>query len=305
MNLIIIKQTKTDTKNYQFTGRSFAFFGLLIAVSTFSLAGYIGYYIAEQQQPKKYVTKWQDELNEQQKALASLESFSNTRVNVLTNRIGSMQVQLNRINALGSRLLTMANIDSKEFDFNAQVAHGSGPPSNINSKIEITELSDFIGVVEKQFASRELQLSILEELILSKHLESEILPSGQPIKKGWLSSRYGMRTDPFSGKRTMHKGVDFAGKRGSDVLTVASGVVTWAGKRYGYGQLVEINHGNGYVTRYGHNQEIVVKEGDSVLKGSVISKMGSSGRSTGPHVHFEVLKKGRQINPEKFLSNVN
>ena len=100
----------------------------------------------------------------------------------------------------------------------------------------------------------------------------------------------------------MHKGMDFAGKEGSKIVAVASGVITWAGERYGYGELIEINHGNGYTTRYGHNAELLVEVGDSVEKGQAISLMGLTGRSTGPHVHFEVLKNDRQVNPAKFVA---
>ncbi len=265
------------------------------------MASYAGYQFSQKQQPKAYVSQWQTEIKNQEKAVAMLEKYSNVRINALTSRIAEMQGQLNRVNALGRRLLTMANIDSQEFNFDTTVAIG-GPSEYKNTDIKVTELNDLIKSIKAQLESRELQLSVLEQLILNNNLEAEIFPSGQPIKKGWLSSRFGMRTDPFTGKRQMHKGLDFAGKMGSDILAVASGVVTWAGKRYGYGNLVEINHGNGYVTRYGHCKEVLVKEGDAVQKGSLIAKMGSTGRSTGPHVHFEVLKKGRQINPEKFLT---
>jgi murein DD-endopeptidase MepM/ murein hydrolase activator NlpD len=127
------------------------------------------------------------------------------------------------------------------------------------------------------------------------------VPAGRPITSGWLSSYFGIRTDPFTGKKERHKGLDFAGKLGSDVVAVASGVVTWAGRRYGYGNLVEINHGNGYSTRYGHNDKITVKVGDAVKKGQIIAKMGSTGRSTGPHVHFEVLHKGKQVDPMSYI----
>ena len=300
MNIVLIK-SELGTSYHNFTVKSlFLIFSFLFAC-IISVSSYLGFYIAKQQQPQKYISAWQDEIETQRGMLASVENFSNTRINALTNKIGDMQGKINRINAVGSRLLSMADIKSDEFDFNKQISVG-GPSTYKGNNVKVTELDELIALVNTQLESRELQLSVLEDLILNRDLQSEILPSGQPIKKGWLSSHYGMRSDPFTGKRTMHKGVDFAGKLGSDVLTVASGVVTWAGKRYGYGQLVEINHGNGYVTRYGHNQKVMVKEGDAVQKGSVISKMGSSGRSTGPHVHFEVLRNGKQINPQKYLS---
>ncbi|UCE89604.1 MAG: M23 family metallopeptidase, partial [Pseudomonadota bacterium] len=132
-------------------------------------------------------------------------------------------------------------------------------------------------------------------------LQAEVMPAGRPVKRGWLSSYFGKRTDPFTGRRVHHAGVDFAGKLGSDVVAVAAGVVTYSGKRYGYGNLVEIDHGNGYSTRYGHNRENLVKVGDTLKKGHLIAKMGSSGRSTGPHVHFEVLLNGRAVNPKKYV----
>jgi murein DD-endopeptidase MepM/ murein hydrolase activator NlpD len=136
---------------------------------------------------------------------------------------------------------------------------------------------------------------------MNSKLAETLHPAGKPIKKGWISSYYGMRNDPFSGKRTMHKGMDFAGKEGSEVVAVAAGVVTWSGKRSGYGKLVEINHGKGYITRYGHNKTVLVNVGDRVKQGQTISRMGSSGRSTGPHVHFEVLLNDKVVNPTKYI----
>ncbi|MBL4638591.1 MAG: M23 family metallopeptidase, partial [Proteobacteria bacterium] len=118
---------------------------------------------------------------------------------------------------------------------------------------------------------------------------------------GWISSYYGKRIDPFTGKKAFHKGLDLAGKAGSGIHTVADGMVTWIGKRSGYGALVEVDHGNGYVTRYAHNKTIKVKVGDKVNKGQVIALMGSTGRSTGPHVHFEILRDGKNINPYNFV----
>lgn len=136
---------------------------------------------------------------------------------------------------------------------------------------------------------------------MTRNLEQTVLPAGRPLKNGWISSYYGMRTDPFTGRRAMHHGTDFAGKEGSEILSVAAGVVTYSGERYGYGHMVEISHGNGYITRYGHNRENLVKAGDVVEKGQAIALLGSTGRSTGPHVHFEVLKNGRGVDPSSYI----
>jgi len=125
--------------------------------------------------------------------------------------------------------------------------------------------------------------------------------SGRPVEKGWISSGYGMRTDPFNGRKRWHNGVDFAGKAGANVVAVASGVVTWSSKYNNYGNMVEIDHGEGVVTRYAHNQENKVKVGDLVQRGQVIAALGSTGRSTGPHLHFEVYKNGRAVDPSVYI----
>ena len=170
---------------------------------------------------------------------------------------------------------------------------------------EPDELSQAIDQLRLKLRNRENQLSVMENLVLNENLQKEVEPSGRPITKGWLSSYFGMRTHPLSGRREMHKGIDFAGPMGGQVIAVAKGVVTYAGKRYSYGNLVEIAHGNGYSTRYAHNSRIMVSVGDTVEKGFQIAEIGSSGRSTGPHVHFEVILNGREVNPIPFIRASN
>ena len=155
--------------------------------------------------------------------------------------------------------------------------------------------------LQSQVENREGQLGVLESLMLDRQLNGQSQPAGRPVLKGWLSSRYGRRTDPFSGHRAWHNGIDFAGQEGDQIVAVASGVVTRAGRHSGYGELVEVDHGEGYLTRYAHNRENLVKAGDTVKQGDVIALMGSSGRSTGPHVHFEVYKNGRSVDPASYI----
>jgi len=236
----------------------------------------------------------------QQKILINeARSSAESELDALAARLGKMQANVIRLNALGQRLVKVAKLDSKEFDFENSPSYGG--PSEPDS-VASMQFNDVVAHLDAELASREEQLDVLEEVIMNRQLRRESKPRGRPIKKGWTSSYYGKRTDPFSGRLAMHKGMDFAGKEGSEIVAVASGVVTWASDRYGYGGLIEINHGNGYSTRYGHNAKILVNVGDSVVKGQTISTMGSTGRSTGPHVHFEVLKNDRQINPAKFVA---
>lgn len=155
--------------------------------------------------------------------------------------------------------------------------------------------------VKAELENKQNQLHLLEKLVSGRHIQEQVSVSGRPIGKGWLSSYYGLRDDPFTGKPAMHKGLDFAGKEGAPILATGAGLVTWSGDRYGYGLLVEINHGNGLVTRYGHTKALAVKVGDVVTKGQTIATMGSTGRSTGTHVHYEVLKNGQQVDPLAYL----
>jgi len=247
------------------------------------------------------VANWQDSISEQQSEIAVARQSAQADIDALTLRIGQMQAQMLRLNALGGRLVSQSDLDKDEFDFDAAPAVG-GPEDIINRKS--VPLDDFLSMLEQleiEMADREQKLSVLESLLMSRSLSERVTPSGRPVEDGWLSSHYGKRNDPFTGKQDFHKGLDFAGKQGSDVIAVGDGVVSWAGIKSGYGKLIEINHGNGYTTRYGHNQGYMVKVGDTVKKGQQIALMGSTGRSTGPHVHFEVLHNGKAVNPSSFI----
>ena len=220
----------------------------------------------------------------------------------LTVKLAELQSHVLRLNALGDRLAEDANIPEKEFNFR-QFPPSGGPRldySNYDKK-SLAELLVEISILENKLTYEEKQLLMLESLTLGHHIESNRYLSGRPIAKGWLSSYYGIRKDPFNGRAAMHKGVDFAGKEDSAIIATASGVVSWSGSRYGYGQLIEINHGDGLKTRYGHNKILLVSVGDVVSKGQSIARMGSTGRSTGPHVHYEILRNNKQIDPIKFV----
>jgi murein DD-endopeptidase MepM/ murein hydrolase activator NlpD len=166
---------------------------------------------------------------------------------------------------------------------------------------QIPDLSVMLAQLEQRVDLRESQLSALENVILARELKAEIHPEGRPVSNGFISSYFGERSDPFDGREAFHKGVDFAAPAGSKVVAVAAGVVTWAGERSGFGKLVEINHGDGYVTRYAHNERMLVRVGQTIKRGEPLALMGSTGRSTGPHVHFEVLRNGRQVDPLSFI----
>lgn len=224
------------------------------------------------------------------------------QVVALTMKLAELQSQVLRLNALGDRLAEQANIPEKEFNFQ-QLPPSGGPSAqtNLTEKKSLIELLADISKVEAEIEFEEKQLTMLESITLGHHIENTSYLSGRPIVKGWLSSYFGTRKDPFTGRPATHKGVDFAGKEDSAIIATAAGVVSWADERYGYGNLIEINHGKGLKTRYGHNKELLVKVGDVVSKGQIIARMGSTGRSTGPHVHYEILRNNQQINPIKYV----
>lgn len=245
------------------------------------------------------------ELNRQQQTIDEARRVAEENLNALTLRLGQMQAHVIRLDALGQRLTRMAKLDSGEFDFSNPPAQGGPEGDTVAGSVQLPDFMVQLEELSRQLQNREQQFNVLEDMLMSRNLHEEVFPAGRPVTKGWLSSKYGTRSDPFTGKPEFHKGVDLAGKEGSDIISVAAGVVTWADKRYGYGNLVEVNHGNGYVTRYGHAKEVLVKVGQTVKKGQKIALIGNTGRSTGPHVHFEVWVDGRTVDPSKYIHASN
>lgn len=221
-------------------------------------------------------------------------------LDALALRMAKLQAHLMRLDALGERLVGVGKLDAGEFDFSTEPAQG-GLDDDPGSSSSAQELVADLNRIEQLLADRESKLSMLENELANRELIRESVPSGRPVDKGWISSTYGKRIDPMTGKRRMHHGIDFAGVEGAPVHAVAAGVVIRSGKGNGYGNLVEIRHPDGYTTVYAHNEKNLVKPGDLVAKGQVVAQLGSTGRSTGPHVHFEVRRKGRNVNPGKFI----
>jgi hypothetical protein len=276
----------------------------VIAICTTLLFGGFHYGInAEARRQLDEIAELRSLILLQQAGITRIREAALSNLDALTLRLGRMQAQMLRLDELGARLVTLADLDTAEFDFD--IAPPVGGPHN-EVAVSATTVPDFLAMLDELdaiAADREEKLDILEQLLLKRHLHARIVPSGSAVEKGLLSSKYGKRIDPFTGKQAHHNGIDIASKEGSSIRAVADGVVSWSGRRKGYGNLVEINHGNGYVTRYGHNKQHLVKVGETVKKGQVIALMGSTGRSTGPHVHIEVLHDNKHVDPVKYLAN--
>jgi murein DD-endopeptidase MepM/ murein hydrolase activator NlpD len=238
---------------------------------------------------------------QQAEEVSLLITSTEQRMTGVMLKLADMQSQIQRLDALGSRLVDQAKLNPDEFSFNQMPSMG-GPMdiSPVDIQVQDALLLEMTGMLEK-IQNKAQELAALESIMLSHHIERESRLEGKPISSGWLSSYYGIRKDPFNGLPSMHKGLDFAGKEGEPVVATGAGMITWSGSRYGYGNLVEIDHGDGLVTRYGHNKEVNVRIGDVVTKGQTIAEMGNTGRSTGAHVHYEVIRKGKQQDPLPYV----
>lgn len=246
------------------------------------------------------IARWNDDLDAQREELARIERDVDEQVATLATRVGRMQAQLIRLDALGKHLTEIAKLKRGEFDFDQPPAIG-GPDTGPGEGPVVPALDSMLDTMDAQIDDRQRQLMALQNLILTRELARQIVPGGRPVSSGYISSLYGRRTDPFHGDQAMHQGLDFAGAPGTEVLAVADGIVSHAGPDGGYGRLIEVTHGNGYVTRYAHNAKLLVKPGDTVRRGDAIALMGSTGRSTGTHLHFEVRRDGRTVNPLAFV----
>lgn len=238
----------------------------------------------------------------QREQLAVLDHDSHRNLDALALQLGQLQAQATRFNALGDRLTRIGKLDDGEFDFTSEP--GLGGPENIAfGQGSPLPLQQGVDDLRAEFDRQAAQLDVLENLLRDRKIDNALLPSGMPVAQGYMASGYGARTDPLDGHSGVHLGIDFAAPEGTPVNSVAAGVVTFTGARSGYGNVVEVDHGNGYMTRYAHNSVVVAHVGDRVRAGESIAKVGSTGRSTGPHCHFEVWLNGRAVNPLAYVKS--
>ncbi len=243
------------------------------------------------------------EVQQQRMAIDATRQQLQGKVDALAKRVGTLNAHLIRLDALGRRITDLADLDRGEFNFDAPPPSGGPEGGEVpGGSAEVPELSGMLDALEHQLQDRQRQLVVLENLMSMRELGERIIPGGLPLVGGWISSHYGYRPDPFTGHRALHRGVDFAGRSGTRIVSVAPGVVAFAGYKPGYGYVVEVTHPTGYLTRYGHNSRNLVRTGQTVQKGDAIAVIGSTGRSTGTHVHFEVERDGKILNPSRYLA---
>lgn len=247
---------------------------------------------------------WHEKLLAQKAAVTQARDVAEERLKALTLRVAEMQARLLRLDALGERLARTTRLNKGEFDFTRPPPVGgpeepSGEPAAFVRQDFVTALDDLMTRIDE----RESQLKVLESLLAGGRLREESFLAGNPVQVGYLSSTFGHRIDPFHGNLAFHKGVDFAGDSGSDIVATGGGIVTFAGNKPAYGEMVEISHGDGISTLYAHASKVLVRTGDIVKEGQVIAILGNTGRSTGPHVHYEVRRNGVPINPATYVAS--
>jgi murein DD-endopeptidase MepM/ murein hydrolase activator NlpD len=248
------------------------------------------------------VASMRGRLARQQVQLNESRAASQREINGLAARLGQLQAQANRLNALGERLTRMGKLGDGEFNFNVQPGTGGAESSEPISADELQHQIDLLG---HTFTHSGDQLKVLESLLVDQDLDRSQTPSTMPVTDTYISSPFGNRIDPITGGHEFHKGLDLDAHMGEPIHSAADGIVIRAGfDTGGYGNVVDIDHGNGYITRYGHCSRVLVKVGDLVHAGDEIAKVGSTGRSTGAHLHFEVWINGQPVNPRPYLSKI-
>ena len=277
---------------------------------------------SQHRQTTQALADWRAGIIDQQAAVTRLQRQQAAENAAISKQLANMQGRLWRMEALGQWVAEATDLDAREFDFTAPPAQGGPereapsacalmdgsqtqpPPAQCqDALLPRTDLQARLHELAAQIRQREGEFELFEALLKAPADAAGQTASVRPVKWGWVSSPYGRRIDPISGKMAWHTGVDFAGRRGSDVVAVDRGIVVFAGHRSGYGYMVELAHLDGHVTRYGHQGSLAVSRGDIVRQGQVIGSMGATGRSTGPHVHFEVLRNGRHLSPLKYLKD--
>lgn len=302
MQVIIISSNSQTHKHWHLTrGKLMLLLALivsLVSVSSYSFANWLNNPASSQLNPAIPVTQTSSNSTGSVETQQTAEQ-GESATEFYARQLGGLQAETIRLRMFSERLAEIAGFDTSAFSLDEHPGQGGIEKDGSALSSDVLDLS--IEELSEELRSQQEALTALEQYLLTEDTIAASIPTGKPVEEGWVSSFYGYRVDPFNGKKTFHEGLDIAGRSGSNVLSVADGIVTWVGQRGGYGGLVEVDHGNGYVTRYAHNKTNKVKKGDRVNKGETLALMGSTGRSTGPHVHFEVLRDGQHVNPYNFI----
>lgn len=305
MNIIVLSGARGRARTLALDWRHWTLggFGLLVLFLSFTLLfNYVTLrYAASINYPLLQAILLDDQRREANRAHEVVQGHLNS----MAIKLGELQAQLLQLDGLGERLAQMAGLKPKDLP---QMEPGKppgrgGPAPALAHDLSVDEFATMLGELSQQVEERSDQLGVLEALLVNNSANKQFLPTLAPVEGGWLSSSFGWRIDPFTGQKSFHEGLDFPAAAGMPIVAAASGKVIFADVQAQYGKMVEIDHGNGLVTRYAHASMLFVKEGDLVVRGQRIAAVGSTGRATGPHLHFEVRLNGVAQNPTRFLQS--
>jgi len=234
------------------------------------------------------------------------DRYVRENLNAMAIKLGEMQAQLMRLDALGERVQGLAGVKPEEFNFKQKPPRGGLDPGSLkrpgaSHELSMQEFQQTLDALAKDLEHRADYLNVVESALMAEKIKFKLLPTIKPVNTSYNASSFGWRLDPFTGRSAFHEGVDFAAPTGTPILAAAGGVVIASEYHHQYGNMLEIDHGNQLVTRYAHASRLYAQVGDIVKRGQHVADIGSTGRSTGAHLHFEVLVKGMQQDPHKFL----
>jgi murein DD-endopeptidase MepM/ murein hydrolase activator NlpD len=302
MNVIIVSKFLKAPKKLSFGNPKVAGATAGLLLATVAVAFGAGFALrGSEAVASREVARMQQQLQAQRAELKAAREDAQREINAVAARVGELQAQANRLNALGERLTRDGKLSDGEFDFEHQPGMGGAESTE---DMPAGDLLKSLDDLQQKFDRSGQQLGVLESMLYDQQLQLAAIPNGRP-SQGYITSGFGTRSDPFTGGRAHHLGIDFSARTGDPVLAAAGGVVSFAGIKSGYGNVVEVDHGNGYSTLYGHNSRLIVRVGDIVRAGQQLARAGSTGRSTGPHVQCDVHVNGRPVNPRRFLDKVS
>ncbi len=306
MNIILVSSATARARTLTLDWRHWMAggFAVLALFVTFTLVfNYVTLrYAAASQHPWLQAIVLADQRQEAQRTQEMVQGH----LSAMAVRLGELQARMMRLDGLGERLARIAGLKPQELPSlqPGQAPGLGGAQSSVPGKtVSVVEFQELLSNLARQVDERSDQLGVLEALLVQTSASRKFLPSLSPIVDGWFSSNFGYRIDPFNGLRSFHEGIDFPAEPGTTIVAAASGKVVYAGFHPEYGKMIEVDHGNGLLTRYAHTSQVFVHEGDLVVRGQRLASVGSTGRSTGPHLHFEVRLNGVPQNPARFLES--
>ena len=302
MHIILVSNRLATAKSITLGTRHFLLGATLLTAAIVALSSSMFYLVFRHAVEIKLPLVQTLLLSAQEQQAQNAKEFMRENLNAMAVRVGQMQAQLMRLDALGERLSALAGIKPQEFRLSEPPGRGGALPASLPVQdLSMNELTGQLDALSKHMENRYDYMGILENRLFDARVKKKLIPTVRPVDVDWNASSFGWRIDPITGQNAMHEGIDFLVDTGTPVHAAAAGLVVVAQFHPQYGYMIDIDHGNDFITRYAHNSKLLVKPGDLVQRGAVIAESGSTGRSTGPHVHFEVRYKGVAQNPNRFL----